>query len=268
MAYRNFTCPGFASQGHTVAHWMEWMEEQADILIPVAPHHERSCLLCHGSSGYLDGGTDTWARCLHCHRYGDVIDRFIPITYSIDAGLESMLHRYKDRGVAWLRYPLSSLLHTFVQDHADCIDDEAGGVDVATIVPSDNQDRTFSHLDFLLRGAISGDPAFARFEWDLEFLTRDRTTTRPARGALKPSAYEVAPFVVKGSSVLVLDDTWTSGSSTASVAAALKEAGALEVTVLTLGRQMKADGDWGSTQAICVDRRGEVWRHDECVLCA
>lgn len=268
MTYRNFTQPAFATRRHSVKDWMAWMDDQADILIPVAPHHEHSCHLCHGSSGYLDGGPDTWARCLHCHRYGNVIDRFNPITYSIDAGLESMLHRFKDRGVTWLRYPLASLLHTFVRDHAQCIDQETGGIDVATLVPSDNQDRTFSHLDQLLRGAISNDPAFARFDWDLDFLTRDRTTTRPARGELKPSAYKVARFVVEGSSVLVLDDTWTSGSSTASVAAALRAAGARQVTVLTLGRQLKADGTWGSTQAICADRRGEKWRRDECVLCA
>lgn len=268
MSYRDFDRPAFAAQRHTVQDWIAWMEWERDILIPVAPPHERSCLLCHGSSGYIDGGPGTWSRCPQCSRYGDAIDRFVPVTYSIDSGLESMLHKFKDYGVTWLRYPLASLLHVFIQRHGDCLDEEGGGVDVATIVPSDNQHRAFDHLDQLLRGAVSGDPVLERFRWDLEFLTRDRSTTRPARGELKPSAYSVEPFVVEGSSVLLLDDTWTSGSSTASAAAALKAAGAARVTVLTLGRQLRADGDWGSTKTICDDRRGQAWLRDECVWCS
>lgn len=268
MSYHNFTLPAFARGEHSTDDWMAWMQGQPDILIPVAPHHEHSCALCYGASGYLDGGSETWYHCANCHKYGDAIDRFVPITYSIDVGLESMLHRYKDYDVSWLRLPLTTLLHEFIERHGDCIDEDARGIDVATIVPSDNESRTFDHLDQLLRGAVADDPIFNRYAWDMEFLTRNRSTTRPARGELKPSAYAVEPFVVEGSSVLLVDDTWTSGASTASAAAALKAAGARHVTVLTLGRQLKADGTYGSTQEICEDRRGREWDPDECVICA
>lgn len=78
----------------------------------------------------------------------------------------------------------------------------------------------------------------------------------------------VKPFVVEGSSVLLLDDTWTSGSSAASSATALKDAGASHVTVLTLGRQLNLETNYGSTAEIYDGRHGEDWDLSDCVICA
>lgn len=270
MSYRGFFTPRF-DEPETTTAWLAWMEDQDDLLLPVAPRHERSCTLCFGASGYLDAeSSQTWARCYHCHRYGDAVDALISVTYSVDAGLESMLHRYKDFvGHKWLRKPLSSLLHQFVQAHDECIDSLAGRghFDVATIVPS-NGTRSFNHLERLLKGVVSGDPILARWAWDLDFLSRDASTTRPARGQLKPEAYLVDPFVVEGSSVLLLDDTWTSGSSAASSAQALKDAGANDVTVMTLGRQLNVAGGFGSSEEIYEDAQRDVWDLRDCVVCA
>ena len=99
-------------------------------------------------------------------------------------------------------------------------------------------------------------------------LTRDASTGRPRRGELKPSAYKAHPFLIEGSSVLLVDDTWTSGASAASSAAALKEAGAVHVTVLTLGRQLNLTNNYGSTAELYGDRAGEDWDLDDCVICA
>lgn len=266
MAYRNFTFPEAAKDWQTTKEWMEWMREQGDILVPVAPHHDRSCRRCFGACGYRDDG-DTWATCWNCSTYGDAVDTLVPITYSVDAGLESMLHQYKDRGVAWLRRPLASLLTTFVKEHADCIDEESRGIDVATIVPSNNQDRAFSHLDRLLRGVITGDPVLARFDWNMDAIERDPATPRPGRGQLRPEAYQVAAGAVGDATVLLLDDTWTSGSSAASAAAALKDAGAHHVTVLTLGRQLNPNDRFGTTEEIYNDRAEERWDLAGCAIC-
>ena len=270
MTYHSFARPGFSRQQHTVNDWMEWMRAQADFLMPVSPHHELSCQLCHGAVGLIDEGPDAWTQCPQCHGYGDAVDRLVPITYSIDAGLESALHRYKDFGAgwSWLQLPLASLLHTFLSKHGSCIDRVTGIVDVATFVPSDNNDRTFDHIDGLLRGAVEGDPSLNRFPWEPGLVTRDPSKSRPGRGELKPSAYRVSRQLAPGSAVLLFDDTWTSGSSAASTAAALKASGAEDVTVLTLGRQLRADGTWGTTSALCGDRRQTPWRLDQCVLCS
>lgn len=267
MTYRDFAPPRGANDQETVGFWMDWMRDQGDILIPVAPRQRLSCASCFGAVKYADDG-ETWPTCWDCsHRYDGAVDTFVPITYSLDAGLESMLHPYKDRGVTWLRRPLASLLSAFVRSHADCIDDDAGGIDVATIVPSDNQTRAFNHLSQLIVGAIADDPVNHRFDWDLDVVTRDRTTRRPGRGEFKPEAYTVEPDAVDGKAVLLLDDTWTSGSSAASTAGALKEAGAAHVTVLTLGRQLNLATGFGSTTAIYEDRRAEPWVRHDCVLC-
>ncbi|MGI5187653.1 hypothetical protein ACQEVI_05845 [Promicromonospora sp. CA-289599] len=163
---------------------------------------------------------------------------------------------------------MASLLTVFVREHADCIEGDASGIDVAMLVPSDNQSRTFGHLDELLHGVIANDPVTRRFNWSPGAIVRDRLTKRPERGELKPRAYKVDPRDVSDASVLLLDDTWTSGSSAASAAAALKAAGAHNVTVLTLGRQLNLGSNFGSTEAICHDRRGALWSRDRCVLCA
>ncbi len=268
MSYRNFRAPQFAMRSHATSEWIEWLAGQPNLLIPVAPRHPHSCQICLGSAGYLDGGPDTWLECANCHGYGGAVDALIPITYSVDAGLESMLHRYKDfEGFAWLRWALSSLLHEFLEIHNGCVERAAGGrIDVATIVPSNDQ-RAFNHLEQLIRGVVEDDPLTRAWHWDTTFLRRDPTSPRPARGRLVPDAYLVDPFVVEGSRVLLIDDTWTSGSSAASTASALKRAGATRVVVLTLGRQLNLATGYGSTREIFDDHATEEWRLDTCVVC-
>lgn len=266
MTYRNFAKPDLARGRATTSDWMQWMRYQGDVLIPIAPKHPHSCQRCFGAVKYRDDG-DAWPVCWQCRQYGAAIDTFVPITYSVDAGLESMLHRYKDRDVDWLRCPLASLLTTFVRKHADCIDDAAHEINVAAIVPPNSPTRSFNHLEDLLHG-ISGDPVLSRFAWNLDAVVRNRAVARPDRGELKPSAYKVDADVVDRAAVLLLDDTWTSGASAASTAAALKEAGAVHVTVLTLGRQLNTSNHFGSSETIYEERHRGPWNLDQCILCS
>lgn len=68
--------------------------------------------------------------------------------------------------------------------------------------------------------------------------------------------------------MLLLDDTWTSGASMISSAAALKRAGARAVIGLTLGRQLNIDGHFGSTDTIMESISARPWRNSECLLCS
>lgn len=68
--------------------------------------------------------------------------------------------------------------------------------------------------------------------------------------------------------MLLLDDTWTSGASAASTAAALKDAGAIHVTVLTLGRQLNTGNHFGSSETIYDERHRESWNLGQCILCS
>lgn len=267
MAYRDFAHPATVERSKSIEAWLTWMEEQGDALIPAAPRHPLSCTRCYGATGLRhDGGT--WPTCWACRTYGDVVDTYVPITYSLDAGLESMLHRYKDRAVDWLRMPLASLVTVFASEHAACIDADARGIDIAITMPSNDRDRSFDHLDRLLRGVVVNDPVLGLFNWSSDVVARDHSIERPRRGQLRPEAYAVTHGVVSDAAVLVLDDTWTSGSSAASVAAALKGEGARHVTILTLGRQLNRENDYGSTDAIYQDRSVVPWSRESCILCA
>lgn len=260
MSYHGFTQPAFSRGDHNIAGWIGWLYEQDDALLPVAPRHSQSCRSCSGASAYIVEGSETWPVCWNCRQFGDAVDALVPITYSIDAGLESMLRRYKDfDGYRWLGMPLASLLHEFIERHGDCLDRQTpkGRIDVATTMPPGNI-RATNHLDRLISGSVAGDPLMERWNWNMDFLTRDLSVTKPARQQLKPDAYNVAPFIVEGYSVLLFDDTWTSGASAASAAQALKDAGAAYVTVLTLGRQLNVGNHFGSSEAIYVDVHGEV----------
>lgn len=262
--YRTFRPPVFMSGEHSVADWMDWLHNNG-VIVPTAPRPDASCEVCQGAVGERNDGA-YWPRCYQCGGYSGWLDEFVPISYSVASGLESMLHRFKDFGHDWLAMPLGSLVFTFLASHRGCLEHAAGGVDVAIKVPSNTRTRTFNQLSTMF-GAVAGEPVRNWFPWNDRALARDFSIARPARAELKPAAYVVDEGAVRGKSVLLMDDTWTSGSSMASSAAALKMAGATSVVGLTVGRQLNVEGHYGSTDAIIEDVTERRWTEDDCVLC-
>ena len=79
----------------------------------------------------------------------------------------------------------------------------------------------------------------------LSLLVRMRNTpsqlplSPEARAANVAGAFAVRhPVLVRGRTILVIDDVWTSGATARAVAAALRAAGATAVDVLTLARAL------------------------------
>jgi len=68
--------------------------------------------------------------------------------------------------------------------------------------------------------------------------------TDPWARALDPDRFR-APYPLTGASVLLLDDTWTSGGRAQSAAVALKRAGARSVAAVVLGRHVPAGAATG-----------------------
>ncbi|MDG6108816.1 phosphoribosyltransferase [Dactylosporangium aurantiacum] len=241
---------------------MEWMISER-VLHDAAPRPMASCQMCGGAVGMNYAG-QPFDRCPQCRNYGSYVDALIPITYSLDDGLESMLHRFKDReNYNWLQWPLASLLWTFMKRHMSCIRGRYGEEDVAITVPSDNSARRFNHIRSIIEG-VQGAPLIA---WRDDVVVRNRTVGRPRRGQVAPAAYLVQADQVARRSVLILDDTWTSGSSMVSVAAALKNAGATKVVALTLGRQLNCSSDYLNNQELVEEVRERGWGLS-CVICA
>ena len=136
VAYRDFARPAFATREHSVDDWLRWLEEEG-VLVPTAPRPDESCVTCQGAVGSRDDG-DYWSGCYQCMGYNGYLDAFVPITYSLDSGLESLLHRIKDFGDThrWIAGPLGSLLYAFLREHRDCLEDDADGIDVASCRPA------------------------------------------------------------------------------------------------------------------------------------
>ncbi|TCJ31372.1 hypothetical protein E0504_48845 [Parafrankia sp. BMG5.11] len=69
---------------------------------------------------------------------------------------------------------------------------------------------------------------------------------------------------VTAASVLVIDDTWTSGARAQSAAAALKLAGASKVGFVGVGRWFNAD--FADNAKWLIRRRRTRWNWDRCCL--
>jgi hypothetical protein len=104
-----------------------------------APSVPGTCRLCFGPVGTTYNG-ELFPFCERCYRYRGILDALVPITYSLDSGLESMLHDFKDwAGYEWFSMPLGSMISTFLRTHKSCIEQGMGGsIDVAIPVPQNN----------------------------------------------------------------------------------------------------------------------------------
>ena len=153
--------------------------------------------------------------------------------------LRELIHLYKYGRVKTLAWPLSGLLAQALPR------DEA--FDAAVPVPlywRRRLQRGFNQAELLARGLSrrTGIPV-------VRALRRLRPT--PAQAGLSNSArrQNVSQAFrargVQGKRILLIDDVMTTGATAASCAAALKQAGARRVSLLTVAR---------------VDRRMEAWR--------
>lgn len=192
------------------------------------------CRTCRGPA------PDGFARCYQCDlarsQAGELLaDVVVPLGYAVRGGaLAEDLWRYKsDRaGAGESAARLREMLATFLRDHADPAWLAAGmtaGPSAVAVVPS-GQGRLGEHP---LLGIV-------RSCADLPMI----------RLSVTPSAIHVRGVTVgwlrvddpvAGRDVLVIDDTWVSGGSSQSAAAALKLAGTKRVAIVVLGRHVNPE---------------------------
>jgi phosphoribosylpyrophosphate synthetase len=135
-----------------------------------------------------------------------------------------------------LQMELAAVLWRFLREHESCLARNAGvaGFDIATTVPSSDPTRDAEHP---LRRIVGSDVGVTRDRYE-PLLARSGT---PVAGRkIDPGKYN-ATRDLDGESVVLVDDTWTTGSNAQSAAAALKTAGARRVAVLVIGRHIHAD---------------------------
>jgi hypothetical protein len=188
------------------------------------------CALCRGP------GQPGLARCYRCDRYAQYLpgllpDVVVPVAYAPKGGPHATnLWRYKSRrpGAEAARAELRALLLVFLRDHGACVWRRAGTrrASHVAVVPS-RRGRAGPHP--LQRLAAP----YLRLSWVPMILARpdDLVSHDP-----DPGRFEAERLA--GASVLLLDDTWTTGASAVSAAAALRLAGARSVALVVLGRHL------------------------------
>lgn len=181
--------------------------------------------------------TDGYGRCYACVHGGRWLDAVAPISYSV-AGeqLHHALASYKrlpDPDARRFAFGLAAVLWRHLAAHERCLA-RAAGVDsftLVTTVPSSQRERGAAHpLHRLVSELVR--PARDRYERLLQRSDAYAVPHRFSAGRYEPRRE------LPGCSVLLIDDTWTTGANAQSAAAALKTAGAGPVAVVVIGRHV------------------------------
>lgn len=207
-----------------------------------------------------------FARCVSCVGASE-LDIVVPISYAPRNGqLTLALRGYKDESLYATRYHhamrLAAILWRFLIAHESRVA-RASGVatfDVVAVVPSKttHHDEARPGLRTIVGTVV--EHTAARFERLLQ-----PTDTELVGRYFNPGRYATSRELA-GASVLLIDDTWVSGSSAQSAAAALRRAGAAHVACVVIGRWLTPSfgGDWGTVR----DSYAQLPRHFDWLGCA
>jgi hypothetical protein len=218
------------------------------------------CYVCRGPAN------PPYTRCSNCEKHlraadGRTADVVAPISYAIKAEQHAFnLASYKRRpGSGVVRADLLLLLQVFLADHGRCLLRAADvrTLDAAAVVPS-TRGRPGPHplqalvgerlrlpwLPMAANPAISPESRLFHADWF--------------------SVVDGPPIKLDGAAVLLLDDTWTTGSRVQSAAYALKEAGVAAVAAVVLGRHVNPG--WEPWSPIIATARKAGFDLDRCAV--
>lgn len=213
----------------------EWrrVHLQRNFLRNPLPASPGICAVCRGPAGQRL--CRPWAE--HAQVLGQTVaDVVIPISYAPRGTQHAYnLRMYKDgkTGRGPSRVDLTALLHFFLSRHGRCIWRAAGARPGGVAIVPSTQNR-------------SGEHPLWRLAQPLRALPRIDLRTNPDRcgeaHTLNPERFAVADgSAPPAGTVLLLDDTWTTGSCVQAASHALKRAGAERVAVVVLGRWLNPE---------------------------
>jgi hypothetical protein len=192
--------------------------------------------VCDVCFNFTDGYTRCYA-CSHCELWLDLV---CPISYCVSR--EQLHHalrvykRWPDRAARVVRVELAALLWRFLKIHEQCVAESIGidSFEIVSTVPSGDATRDEQHpLPLIVRELVA--PTRERY---VRLLRRSSAVVGPREFSChKFDATEE----ISGRSVLLIDDTWTTGANAQSAAAALKAAGAKVVAAVVIGRYLNRE---------------------------
>jgi hypothetical protein len=154
---------------------------------------------------------------------------------------------------------LSAILWRFLEGHEKCLAAAAGveSFELVTTVPSSDPVRDDSHP---LPWVVGGLCATTRGRYE-RLLRRSRV-------AVAEREFSEAKYLtsrdLRGEDVLLIDDTWTTGASAQSAAAALRAAGSGTIAAVVIGRHVNRE--WGPNDQHLQALPPFAW--DLCAFCA
>lgn len=186
--------------------------------------------------------TRGFERCYSCARGELTLAAVVPISYSI--GGEQLHHalmgykRLRGEVARRMTVELAAVLWRFLALHERCVTAAAGlsAFELVTTVPSGARERDGGHPLRRIVGELVG-PTRQRY---VPLLRRSPLAVRPRE--VHPRKFEPLRRL-DGERVLLIDDTWTTGASARSAAAALREAGGGPVAAVVIGRHLNRR--WG-----------------------
>ena len=221
----------------------EILRRRSRVYQPEPPGRPGVCAVCRGPAG------PGYTRCYQCARHeplgpGLLADAVVPVSYAVKGtAFAADLWRYKADRVpltqaAAARTSLLALLLAFLRDHGGCVWRQAGmaAPGCLAVVPT-GCGRPGPHplLD-LAAPFLRLPPARLVIRPGRQGRDPDEGRFQAERGRLEAN-------------VLLLEDSWVSGSSAQSAAAALKRAGARRVAVIVLGRHLDPADRFGAALA-------------------
>lgn len=207
------------------------------------------CVVCRGQ---VASDSERCAPCqAHFDEFGDrLADHTVLLAYAeayrkngFHQTVHDLMHYKGKDGVPpseALLAKLAAIVRAAGALHADCFRAVLGGGKLwgaVTFVPSlryPSVDHPVSRLANSFKGSIA--------EWDPSWVFL-QPQNMGAKHAVTVDRFLVPPdfrAIVEGASVLVIDDTWTTGANVQSASLALKAAGAQSVTGLCLARWQDA----------------------------
>jgi hypothetical protein len=207
----------------------------------VLPAGPSVCRTCHTFVDEQAG----WTRCIGCSRNMEYLDLVVPITYSVNLGqMHLALRRYKDgyyrQERDYARARIAAILWRFLETHEPCVATATGvgGFEVVTAVPSSTVERD---EDSVFRTIVS---------WCAPVKDRLCRVLAPTGKPSVKHQFQLDRFEAKkrvdGKNVLLLDDTWTTGSNAQAAAYVLKtKAGAGSVALVVIGRHVNPEWEVG-----------------------
>lgn len=189
------------------------------------------CSRCGRHLTSVDGATS----CASCRNFYPAFDRaFSACVY--DGTVKKLIHELKYAGKEYLGKPLGSLLIDFIRKYQLPV----GSIDTVIALPLHRvrlREREFNQAHILARevcaafGLASASDALLKVK-----ATGSQTDLSPEERALNvQGAFRVKDAgKITGKSILLVDDVLTTGATASEAAAALKQAHAAYVMVLTL----------------------------------